>query len=168
MNAEMRRNLAKWYSSSLKQFPSAPSKVRSREKGAWRRWSLLGGPPDTGNTSSKGIKRPWSLFLYSDSHAWSEFCSHHGVLHHRTLITGSTNQGLEPLQSEPKEYMSVFTFELSQGELMQGRWEGGKHALCNTKPECQPDRDTEAPVSGDGVQPTFIRVPEEHKHTSTR
>lgn len=43
---------------------------------------------------------------------------------------------------------------------------GSEHALCNTKPECQGDRDIEAPVAGDdGVQPTFIRVLEEHKHT---
>lgn len=43
---------------------------------------------------------------------------------------------------------------------------GSKHATCNTEPECQPDEDTEAPVAADGVQPTFIRVPEEHKHTA--
>lgn len=42
---------------------------------------------------------------------------------------------------------------------------GSKDALCNSKPECQPDRDTEDPVARVGVQPTFIRVPEEHKLT---
>lgn len=73
----------------------------------------MGGPPDTGNTSSKGIKRSWSLFLYSESHAWEM---------------------------------------------------GSKHALCNTKPEWQPYGNTEAPGAVDGVQPTVIRVLEEHKH----
>lgn len=96
-----------------------------------------------------------------------EFCSHCGVLCHRLITTGSTNQRLEPLQSEPNEYKCVFKFmsPLSQGKLTQGEMES-KHALCNTKPECQGDRDIEAPVAGDdGVQPTFIRVLEEHKHT---
>jgi hypothetical protein len=33
----------------------------------------VGGPPDTGKASSKGVKRPWSLLLYSDSHAGVSF-----------------------------------------------------------------------------------------------
>lgn len=98
-----------------------------------------------------------------------EFCSHCGVLCHRLITTGSTNQRLEPLQSEPNEYKCIFKFmsPLSQGKLTQGEMES-KHALCNTKPECQGDRDIEAPVAGDdGVQPTFIRVlrsTSTHKH----
>lgn len=33
----------------------------------------MGGPLDKGNAPSKGIKSPWFLVLYSDSHAWVSF-----------------------------------------------------------------------------------------------
>lgn len=102
----------------------------------------MGASPGTGNAPSTGIERPWSPFLYSNTHARVRFAP--------TMIYQPIRDWHLYNLSPKKIYELVVTGKANTGER------GSEHALCNSKPVWQPGRDSEAPAAGDGVQSTFL------------